>query len=193
MIEILSLYHPIPAAEQRLFKKSIQTSKEKKGAFLLFDGEIQTRLIMVKSGLACLYDDSGNKRKILDFAYYNRFCIDPISFFEQSPSHYCIECFSDCEIESIDYQQLQQLLDQSVSLEKGFRILLEKLYLTMFKRSNQFHTLSIEARFLQLMDNKPELFKLVPHKYIASYANIDPTNFSKLYNQYCLNNGLIYE
>ena len=52
--------------------------------------------------------------------------------------------------------------------------------------------LSIEERFYQLVSKRHEIFGLVQHKYIASYLNIDPTNFSKLYNNFTKNPIKLY-
>lgn len=160
---------------------------------MLFDGDTQRELFMVKSGIACLYDDSGAKRNLIDFAYQNRFCADFISFSSQSPSKYCIECLSDCEVAGISYPDLQRAFDQSPAIERAYRLLLERMLVAALKKNIIDRTYSMEERFTSIMNKKPELFQLVPHKYIASYANMDVTNFSKLYNQYCVNNGLQYE
>jgi hypothetical protein len=44
------------------------------------------------------------------------------------------------------------------------------------------HSLSIEDRYRIFTQRSAFLLQLVPHKYIASYLHIDPTNFSKLFN-----------
>jgi len=41
---------------------------------------------------------------------------------------------------------------------------------------------SVEERFRQFAAQSPHLFQLVPHKLLASYLGMHPTNFSKLYN-----------
>lgn len=193
MIEILSLYNKIPFDEKKQFKSSIRSFKKKKGEFLLFDGDVQNSLFMIKEGVTFLYDDIGRERRIIDFFYNNRFCADFISFTNQIASRYCIECLSDCLIESISYRSLHKAFDQSRAIEKAYRILLEKMLIASILQNANQRQLSIEERFKQIMHRKPELFKLIPHKYIASYVNIEVTNFSKLYNKHCVKNELIFE
>jgi hypothetical protein len=43
---------------------------------------------------------------------------------------------------------------------------------------------TIEERFASFLKRNPALINLVPHKYLASYLRIDPSNFSRLLNQY---------
>jgi len=46
-------------------------------------------------------------------------------------------------------------------------------------RQIELQSLSAEQRFRALMARSPHLLQLVPHKYLASYLGLDPTNFSK--------------
>ena len=148
---------------------------------------------MIRDGIAVLYDDSGRNRRVVDFFYNNRFCADFISFTDRIASKYCIECISDCTVEVISYENLQRNLDQFTAIEKAYRVLLEKILIAALQQNQDQKVLCMEDRFKRIMHKKPELFKLVQHKLIASYANIDVTNFSKLYNKYCMRNGLYYE
>jgi signal-transduction protein with cAMP-binding, CBS, and nucleotidyltransferase domain len=193
MIDLLSLYHFIPSWDKKLFNSMTSTIAAKKEDYLLFDGDIQNELYLIKAGVAYLYDDRGPKLRVLDFAYNNRFCANFESFSDQSPSKLCIQCLTDSIIERISYDDLYTVCNESQAIERAYRLFLEKLLISVINRTIEFDSLSIEERFLQIMSKKPELFKLVPHKYIASYINVDSTNFSKLYNQYCVNNDLYYE
>ena len=52
----------------------------------------------------------------------------------------------------------------------------------MIQRHFELQSLSIKERFLVFARRSPHLLELVPHKYLAAYLNINPTNFSKLFN-----------
>lgn len=192
MLELLSLYHPISWADQTQFHQLTHTSKYEKGDFLLFERDIQAKLYLVKSGVTAICSELDHTIKYLDFSYQNQFCIDIGSFSQQTPSKYCIQCLEDCEIESISYDELQNVFNVSQATERAYRLMIEERYVSLLEKSFIIENKSIRERFEWLMCEKPELFKLVPHKCIASYINIDVTNFSKLYNQLCINNGLLY-
>ncbi|HMQ00139.1 MAG TPA: Crp/Fnr family transcriptional regulator, partial [Cyclobacteriaceae bacterium] len=49
-------------------------------------------------------------------------------------------------------------------------------------RMVELQCFSSEEKFRQLLKRSPHVLKLVPHKYLANYLGIDPTNFSKLIN-----------
>ena len=186
MIEILSLYNPIPNQDKAKFKARTVHQSFKKNELVLLDGEIQEELILVKKGTLMLFFDHEGKTEVIDFAYLRRFCIDLESFSKQTPSNYCIKCMEDVELETIRYEDLQDFFDASPAAERAYRILLETILASTVKRILNQHILTIQERFDKLIADRPELFKIVAHKYIASYLNIDPTNFSKMYNK-CVN------
>lgn len=190
---MLSTYNFIPSNEKKLFKSRTSSFTRKKGDYLLFDGDVQNDLFLIKSGITCLFDDKGEKLTLIDFSYCNKFAVDIESFYNQTPSNYCIKCLDDCEIDCIRYDDLQSVFNESQAIERSFRLLEERVLISLLSKSIKQQTLNIEERFVWVMNKRPELFKLVQHKYIAAYISIDPTNFSKLYNKYCVNGGLIYQ
>lgn len=193
MINLLSLYNFIPPNHKQFFVSKISSQVFKKGEFLLIDGEVQDKLYLVKKGITMMYYDTDEKPYIIDFAYFNKFTLDIHSFSEQTPSKFCIQCLQDCEVEWIEYNDLQETFDYSQDIERAYRLLTEKVLAAIVKKQLDHQILDINQRFIQVMQKRPELFKLIPHKYIASYIGINPTNFSKLYNQHCINNGLTFK
>ena len=183
MVELLNLYNAIPAEDRKTLRSKIAIKNFKKGDFLLLDGEVQNELYLVKSGTLMMYFDTDEKVKVVDFAYLNRFCVDIDSFSNQTPSVYCIRCIDDCVVETIEYESLQTVFDQSPQIERAYRLLLESVLSAVIRKELNQGIMTIQQRFNKIIEKRPELFSLVPHKYIASYINIDPTNFSKLYNR----------
>ena len=154
MVELLSLYHPIPPNDRKLFRSLIKSQTYAKGDFLLFDGDVQSELYLVKSGVAYLYAEKEGKQKILDFAYHNRFCVDLKSFSSQEASAYCIQCIEDCEVESISYEHLEQVFDASAAVERAYRLLLERILGALLDKAMQMELLSMGERFKWIMQKR---------------------------------------
>lgn len=192
MVEILNLYNAISNPDKKLLESKVVSNTFKKGEFLLIDGEIQDKLYLVRKGLLMTYFEYDEKRKVIDFAYKNRFAGDIDSFSNQYKSIYCIECMEDSQVESINHEDLMHLFDHSKDIERAYRILTEKILCSVLRRNLALSFMSIEERFFQIVSKRNELFGLVQHKYIASYLNIDPTNFSKLYNSFAKNPTKFY-
>ena len=129
------------------------------------------------------YFDADAKTHIIAFTYPPDICAIPESFQFQMPSKYFLTSLTDSELQYIAYNELMGLFDQSQQLERLFRRMTEFVLAGMINRHIELHSLTIEERYKAFCRRSPHLLHLVPHKYIASYLGIDPTNFSKLFNR----------
>ncbi len=66
------------------------------------------------------------------------------------------------------------------ALETLFRKATEQILIGVLQRHYELMAFTIEERFRAFMKRSPHLLNMVPHKDLASYLRIDPTNFSKL-------------
>ena len=181
-IEYFRLFYNLTAADYTLLTEKLKVKSFKKGELIIRPGQTQRELYFVKSGVQMSYFDAEDKIYVVAFTYYPNLCAIPESFSSQIPSKYFLACVSDSELECLTFEELQGLFDQSHAIERLFRKMTEALLAGMINRHMELHSLPIEERYKQFCQRSPHLLQLVPHKYIASYLGIDPTNFSKLFN-----------
>ncbi len=162
--------------------KHFRQISAKKGEILLKPGDVQRDLYFVRKGVQMSYYDTDSKLYVMAFTYPPGLCADPRSFTKQVSSECFIECLTDSEFDVVSYVQLQSLFEENRALETHFRKMTEDLLSGVIQRHVELATLSIEERFTLFCKRSPHLLHLVSHKYIASYLNINSTNFSKLYN-----------
>jgi CRP-like cAMP-binding protein len=165
-----------------LLTGNLKSKNFKKGEVITAPGQVQKELYFVKKGVQMSFFDAQNKPQVIAFTYSPNLCAIPESFNLQSPSKYFLTALSDSEMEYITFGDLQVILNNSHPLERLFRKMTELVLAGILNRHVELHTLSIEERFKNFCERSPHLLQLIPHKYIASYLGIDPTNFSKLYN-----------
>lgn len=182
LFEFFKLFHPLNVSDYELLTAQLQPRSFKKGEFITLPGQVQRELYFVKSGVQMSYFDSDHKSHVIAFTYPPNLCAIPESFSFQAPSPYYLTCLTYSEFDFITYEQLQELFDQSRAIERLFRRMTEAVLAGIIKRHIELHSLSIEERFKTFCQRSPHLLNLVPHKYLASYLSIDPTNFSKLFN-----------
>jgi len=72
----------------------------------------------------------------------------------------------------VKHQNVRKAIDKALHL--GFSGSLTRLV--------ELQSLSSEENFKKLLTRSPHILHLIPHKYLANYIGIDPTNFSKLLN-----------
>ena len=181
-IEFLRLFHNLPEKDYSLLRNSFSPKIFKKGDLIIKPGQIQKELLFVNAGVQMSYFESEAKDHVIAFTYPPNLCAIPESFSLQKPSLYYLKCLTESQFDSIHFLQFQELFDASQQLERLFRKMTEAILAGVINRHIELHTLSIEERFRSFCHRSPHLLQLVPHKYIASYLNIDSTNFSKLFN-----------
>ncbi len=180
--EYFNLFHHISSEDYHLLTDNLKTRKFKKGDSITTPGQIQKELFFVKSGVQMSYFDTLDKSHVIAFTYFPNLCAIPESFSLQTPSKYFLTCLTDSELEYIPFDELQKLFDRSQQLERLFRKMTEFVLAGLINRHIELHSQTIEERYKAFCSRSPHLLQLVPHKYIASYLGIDPTNFSKLFN-----------
>lgn len=180
--EYFKLFHDIGTTDYELLTKNLKTKTFKKGDFITVAGQIQRELYFVKTGVQMSYFETDSKTHVIAFTYSPNLCAIPESFQFQIPSKYFLTCLTDSELEYITFDELQKLFDQSQQIERLFRRMTEVVLAGVINRHIELHSMTIEQRYLTFCQRSPHLLQLVPHKYIASYLGINPTNFSKLFN-----------
>lgn len=175
-------FHHISKADYDLLSENLKTKICKKGDFITVAGQIQRELYFVKSGVQMSYFEAENQTHVIAFTYAPNLCAIPESFSFQSPSKYFLTCLIDSELEYITYDELQIVFNKSQQIERLFRRMTEAILAGIINRHIELHSMTIEERYKIFCQRSPHLLQLVPHKYIASYLGIDPTNFSKLFN-----------
>lgn len=180
--EYFKCFYDIGQADYNLLTQHLKTKTFKNGDFITVPGQIQRELYFVKSGVQMSFFDADNKTHVIAFTYPPNLCAIPQSFSFQMPSKYFLTCLTDSELDYITYDALINLFDQSQPLERLFRRMTEFILAGMIDRHIELHSMTIEERYKTFCQRSPQLLHLVPHKYIASYLRIDPTNFSKLFN-----------
>lgn len=176
------IFHDINAADYSLLTGNLKTKSFKKGDLIIVPGQIQKELYFVKSGIQMSYFETGQRTHVIAFTYFPNLCAIPGSFPVQAPSSCYLSCLSDSELDYLPFKELQHLFDRSQSIERLFRRMTEAVLAGLVNRHIELHALTIEERYKAFCQRSPHLLQLVPHKYIASYLSIDPTNFSKLFN-----------
>lgn len=182
LFNYFNVFHPIAEADYRLLTSHFKPRSFKKGDLLTVPGQVQKELFFVKSGVQMSYFDAEEKVHVIAFTYAPNPCAIPESFSFQAPSRYFLSCLSDSEMDAISFETLQNIFDQSQALERLFRRMTEAILAGMINRHIELHSMTIEERYRAFCQRSPHLLQLVPHKYIASYLSIDPSNFSKLFN-----------
>lgn len=174
--------HPLfEAHDYELIALAHQQLRTSKGEFLLEKGKIQDEYYIIESGLvrAYVYDFDGNEITT-DFKGNNEVVIDVASIFPRVPSQEYIQCLTDCSLFKITYEDFQELFHQIPAMREWGRAWMSyELYLSK-KRATEIITEPASKRYLQLIQEKPQIIQQAPLKHIATYLGITDTSLSRI-------------
>lgn len=101
------------------------------------------------------YLDASDKTYVIHFSYFPNLCAIAESFSFQVPSKYFLTCLTDSELESLSYEDLQKLVDQSQQIERLFRRMTEAMLAGMIDLHIDLRAMTIEERYKAFCRKSP--------------------------------------
>jgi CRP-like cAMP-binding protein len=181
-LRFLQQFYAISPGDFELLAACFKPRQFSKGEIIISPGQVQREVLFVEEGIQMSYYESETKHHVIAFTYPPNLCAIPESFCFQLPSKHYLKCMTDSRFSSISFDDLQKIFASSQIMERLFRKLAEAMLAGLINRHVELHALTMEERYLAFCTRSAHLLHIIPHKYIASYLAIDPTNFSKLYN-----------
>jgi CRP-like cAMP-binding protein len=147
-------------------------------------GTVEKYMYAVVDGVQRVYyeDDQDREATIL-FTYPPSFAGVLDSFLLQRPSKYYFETLTPSSFLRTSFTEFNNLMQQHHPIETLVRKGLSGVVGGLEERLVEIQCFSTEDKFRSLLKRSPHILQLVPHKYLASYLGMDPTNFSKLINK----------
>jgi CRP-like cAMP-binding protein len=162
------------------FSAFVEVRHFEKKQKIISPGETDIYLNLVATGLVRKYFLKGKEEKVTYIAKENFLVNSMGSFLSGSPSIYFVEAIEPTTLLSIKKKDLENLYDTHHNIERLSRLVLTSLFIQREKQDYDQIRLSVRERFIQFMQNNPDLLQRVPQKYLASYLNIKPETFSRM-------------
>lgn len=184
LFDYIAQFVQLTSEEQSILESKVKIRKYLKGQFVVQNGDICKYENFVLSGcLKTFYIDNDGQEHIVMFAVENWWTADMSSFITQTPSDYNIQCLENSVLVQIYYEDLEQLYVQIPKLERFFRIIIQKAYISSQKRLINNFSLPAKERYLQFRERYPQIEQRVPQYMIASYLGITKEFLSKIRSQ----------
>ena len=150
----------------------------KKGTTLLKEGQkSQDCYFVLKGCIRKYYMIDGEEKTTAFFTEMEE--LTPHCVKNNAPSEYFISCVED-SILTVGTPDMGVELFSTPKFEKMCRILSEELVAKQQIDFDDFKTSSPEQRYLNLIQNRPDLIQRVPQQQLASYLGIRPQSLSRL-------------
>jgi CRP-like cAMP-binding protein len=150
-------------------------------AILLEEGEVAKKYYVIEEGLyrSFVYDYNGNE-VTTEFYCQKELLIESFSLFHRSPSMENFQALTNGIVWKIEYEAFQQLLDKIEGFREWGRTWATNHLFTMKKRSISMVTMNATDRYLNLLNERPQIIQQAPLKHTASYLGITDTSLSRI-------------
>lgn len=178
--DYLQRIHPVPDDILDEYLSLWEPFELKKKQMINTPGQTERYSYLVLQGYQKSYYLQDGKQHIIAFTYPPSFTGIPESFLRQQPSKYFLETMTDSRFLRLSYDKHLDTMQRWREIETLYRKFIELVLVGFAERYYWLMAHDIETRFRDFWSRSPHLVNQIPHKDLASYLRIDPTNFSKL-------------
>ncbi len=145
------------------------------------EGKIFKKIIYIKKGiLRIFFVTASGEEKTFFFRWEGQIAAIPECIFDNQPTRQTWQALEDCELMEIDFDIVEKLSENNISLIKIRLGFAEKMFLDALKRVESFVLDKPEERYQKLIIQKPEIIKRVADKHIASFIGVTPVSLSRI-------------
>lgn len=150
-----------------------------KGTVLLKEGDFSNESYFVLEGCLRSYYLIEGEEKTTAF-YTESESVSPLCVVNKTASEYFISCVED-SIVAVSNPYMEKIaFDKFPRFETLCRLLSEELLANKQASFDTFKNSSPEQRYLDLVENRPDLIQRVPQHQLASYLGITPESLSRI-------------
>ena len=179
LFDFISKYISLSEDEKRAMVSLDIFHTFKKRTVLLKKGQHSVDGYFVLKGCIRTFYIIDGEEKTTEF-YTEMEGITPNCVLSKQPSEYFISCVEDSIITVSNPDMEVEIFEKFPKFETLCRILSEKLLAKSQSSFDEFKTSSPEQRYLNVLQNRPDLLQRVPQHQLASYLGITPQSLSRM-------------
>ena len=139
------------------------------------------KLAYVVSGLIRSYAVRENgEEATIQLHWEDRFFASKDSILRNAASRFIYQAVEPTVLLEMDYDTMQTVLDANPQFAAPRNFFLLSMLADSMERVESFILLSPKERYLQLLDEKPDITARVPDKFIATLLGITPVSLSRM-------------
>ncbi|MDX1913168.1 MAG: Crp/Fnr family transcriptional regulator [Saprospiraceae bacterium] len=151
-----------------------------KGTVLLREGQVATMSYFVFKGCVREYYLKDGEEVVSEFYTEGDSFSSDISKINRTPARHYWECTEDVILSLFSYENEKEMFRRFPRLESLCRINGETELGKLREKMAFFAASTAEERYLNLLENRPDLLDRVPQYQLASYLGIKPESLSRI-------------
>jgi len=178
---VKSLCPAIGAAELEYLESGLSIREFPPRHFYIHANTMQQEIGYVLQGLLrSFYVDANGNEITVNFIRENRYATHYTAFISQTPSKYFFQCMEQSTIVSLPYGHIQDGYRQFPGLERYGRLVAEAVLKFQQKRIESFLFETAEQRYLDFIQENPDLYSRVSLSHLASYLGIERQSLTRI-------------
>ena len=162
------------------FEKELDSLLVDKGGLLEQEGKVCDHLYFIIEGSARSFYRKENKDITVSFSLEGEFLTAMHSFISRKPSYENIEAMEKTKVARIKYESLLKLFEKHHDLERTYRLILERYYVSLEEQLIFSKFKSARDRYLDLMDYRPKIIQRASVGQIATYLDMSIETLSRI-------------
>lgn len=176
---------PLPPKIAEEIASSFKPVGLDKGQFFVRKGQVSDRYLFLESGCIRAFTvDTTGEEVTTGFYLPHQVVFEVASFFKKIPAGENFQAMEDCTGLYISFDELQHLFHTIPEFRELGRMILVNGFINFKQRTLSLIHDTAEQRYADLVNNRPELLRLIPLKYIASYLGITDTSLSRIRKEF---------
>ncbi len=180
LISVLNKFVELSDEEIEAIKPRVELLKLDKNTPFIDERKVANHIAFIRSGYLRVYFNKDGNEITRDITSVNSFITSLTSFITKKPSFEIVTTITDSELLLISRESLNYLYKNYNNWQMIGRRVVEEMFVRLQKRVYSLLTSSAEERYMQLMNEKPDILKNIPLQYIASYLGITSQSLSRL-------------
>lgn len=161
--------------------RSAKIKSYARGDHLIRPGQLKKEVFLIRKGLVRAFriHESGEEITTMLRWEHQPFASPHLILFGE-PAQQFFEALEPTNVFSIDYDELQAILDKNPRLEANRKYIFQNILREALQRLDAFVMLSPEERYMDFIKSNPDIAGRVPDKYIAHILGITPVSLSRI-------------
>lgn len=179
LFDFIEQYMPLTEEEKKAIVDLNIIRRFKKGTVLVKEGDIiKGGYLVIKGCLRCYYIVDGEEKTT--GLYTETEPIVPVFGTDDSRAAHFVSCVEDSIVTVGNPEMEKETLDKFPRFEKLCLIISEQLLENNLASFADFKNSTPEQRYLNLLNNRPDLLQRVPQHQIASFLGMKPQSLSRI-------------
>jgi CRP-like cAMP-binding protein len=159
LISVLNKFVELSDEEIEALKPRVELLKLDKNTPFIDERKVANHIAFIRSGYLRVYFNKDGNEITRDITSVNSFITSLTSFITKKPSFEIVSTITDSELLLISRESLNYLYKNYNNWQMIGRRVVEEMFVRLQKRVYSLLTASAEERYIQLMNEKPDILK----------------------------------